>query len=201
MIPVTELTTSEMTLARPQGAGDSDRGCSQVGTDLLDMPLREFQVAGLALEVKVPWLETTLWFVSSSGEVATLMNEGVSRGRIWTARELQDLLETPGLSSQGLQQLSRFKFELGVELVAVRKGARASEKPEERPERRANTENGWPLQIPGLGPQTFVPPFSTCTVPECSNGTFTRYGSRYLCRGHAWKALRNEGDQDAQRQP
>ena len=43
-------------------------------------------------EVRVPGLDLTVWFVPSVGDITTLMDEGISRGRIWTAAELGDFI-------------------------------------------------------------------------------------------------------------
>lgn len=58
----------------------------------LDLPLPAFGAEGLILEVAVPWLDTPLYFVSDEAAADELTAEGVDRGRIWTAAELETLL-------------------------------------------------------------------------------------------------------------
>lgn len=86
---------------------------------ITQMPLVSFAAAGSALELRVPWLATTLWFVPSETEVAQLEADGVSRGRIWTARELFDLMETPDLTA-AVMTIARMKVEFAGEIVEVR---------------------------------------------------------------------------------
>ena len=47
------------------------------------------------LEIRVSFLDVSLFFVSSSLEGDSLSHEGISRGRIWTAHELRDVLTIP----------------------------------------------------------------------------------------------------------
>ena len=63
---------------------------------LLGLPLLpDFHAAGQMLEVRVPWLPVSLWFVPDESAAEALVGEGVSRGRVWTAHELVDLLRVP----------------------------------------------------------------------------------------------------------
>ena len=71
-------------------------------------PAEVAQVLGLplaqldrALEVRVPWLPATLWFVPSEAAGELRVGEGVTRGRIWTIGDLQDLLSIPGMTKAG----------------------------------------------------------------------------------------------------
>ena len=59
---------------------------------LLAMPLDEFAREGQPLQIRVAWHAQTLWFVPHERDAAALTREGVSRGRVWTARELAALL-------------------------------------------------------------------------------------------------------------
>jgi hypothetical protein len=54
--------------------------------DLLAMSLDRFVREGQLVEVRVPWLEITLWFVPEERDAEMLGREGVKRGRVWTAR-------------------------------------------------------------------------------------------------------------------
>lgn len=56
------------------------------------MPLDQFEREGQRLEITVSWLSDTLWFVPSGADAEALTKQETSRGRVWTARELVDLL-------------------------------------------------------------------------------------------------------------
>jgi len=83
------------------------------------MSLSQYAAEGRALEVRVPWLEETLWFVPTLEQVGRLMSQGVQRGRIWTAGELADLMKIPGGRREDFATLARVKFEFGAELVSI----------------------------------------------------------------------------------
>ncbi len=87
---------------------------------LAGMPLDVFTQQGSPLEIKVPWLAVTLWFVPSEADAEALVQEGVSRGHIWTARELMDLLAIPGLTAEPVQTVARAKIEFNGEVIEVR---------------------------------------------------------------------------------
>ncbi len=87
---------------------------------LLGLPLDRFEREGSPLEIRVPWLAETLWFVPRHGDAEALAKGGISRGRIWTARELKDLLTIIGLTAEELQTIARAKLEFGGEVVEVR---------------------------------------------------------------------------------
>ncbi len=86
----------------------------------LDMSLDEFRAQGALMEVRVRWLPVTLWFVPSEADSEALAQEGVSRGRIWTARELMDLLAIPGPTSEHARTVAFAKLTFGGEVVEVR---------------------------------------------------------------------------------
>lgn len=79
----------------------------------LVMSLDTFEQRGAMLEVAVPWLDKTLWFVPGEADVETLMKEGVSRGRIWTAKELMDLLAIPDLTKERVAKVAQVKVIFG----------------------------------------------------------------------------------------
>ncbi len=87
---------------------------------LVRMPLDRFAREGCLLEVRVPWFASTLWFVPTEADAWALIHEGISRGRIWTARELMDLLGIPGLSPKQVQTICTAKLEFGGDVVEVR---------------------------------------------------------------------------------
>jgi hypothetical protein len=68
------------------------------------------------LEIRVSFLDVSLFFVSSSLEGDSLSHEGISRGRIWTAHELRDVLTIP---PDQVPTIARAKAFWGGEVAAV----------------------------------------------------------------------------------
>lgn len=77
---------------------------------LLGMSLSDFQVDGAPIEIVVQWWPDPLWFVPSGVEAEAPMRTGVSRGRIWTAKELLELLAIPGLTGKQTITIARAKM-------------------------------------------------------------------------------------------
>jgi hypothetical protein len=84
----------------------------------LRMPLDQFSRAGHPLEIRVPWWPQTLWFVPDEPHASLLEAEGVSRGRIWTAGELMDLLTIRNQPAARLAAIAKLEF--GGDVVEVR---------------------------------------------------------------------------------
>lgn len=98
------------------GPGEKDRQTvpPEIGPpSVIGTPLDHFALEGVPLEVRVPGLLVTLWFVPTEADAEVLTLEGVTRGRVWTARELIDLLNISGLSSQHVQTICAAKLEFG----------------------------------------------------------------------------------------
>jgi hypothetical protein len=95
-------------------------GFAETVAHLLGLPLARFAEAGQMLEVRVPWLPVTLWFVPDEPAVAMLLGEGLSRGRIWTAGELLDLLRIPDLTTARGRTVALAKLGFDGEVVTVR---------------------------------------------------------------------------------
>lgn len=89
---------------RPEPSPDPD-----LASRVLQMPFEEFQSAGATVEVKVPWDTEPIWFVSDETLAATLTREGVSRGRIWTANELLNLMAIPGITKEQAKKIATAK--------------------------------------------------------------------------------------------
>lgn len=87
---------------------------------ILALPLDRFVDEGCPLEVRVPWLDGSLWFVPGEADAEAMAREGVSRGRIWTAGELMDLLMISGLTPDLVKTIAQAKLELGGEVVEIR---------------------------------------------------------------------------------
>jgi len=86
---------------------------------ILSMPLDRFERERRSLEVRVPWLPETLWFVPGERQVESLTKQGVGRGRIWTVRELLLLYKLPSLDRRRTQEIGQVKARLGGEIVSV----------------------------------------------------------------------------------
>src|SRR5262245_43264677 len=84
---------------------------------LLGLPLAHFSEAGQMLEVTIPWWSEPLWFVGNEMATQTLVGEGVSRGRIWTATELLDLLSIPGLTRASVRTVALAKLEFDADVI------------------------------------------------------------------------------------
>ncbi len=87
----------------------------------LRMPLDEFQRAGASLEVRVLWLDVTLWMVSTDRDGAQLMAEGVRRGRIWTAAELMQFMAVADRTPEVVKTVTHAKIALDGEITEVRR--------------------------------------------------------------------------------
>jgi hypothetical protein len=86
----------------------------------LALSLDEFATRGALLELRVAWLPTTLWLVPVERDVAALMREGVSRGRIWTAGELRNLMTLSPRTPATVSTLAHAKLAVDGEISEVR---------------------------------------------------------------------------------
>ncbi len=86
----------------------------------LRMPLDVFARVGASLEVRVPWLDVTLWMVPTDRDVAWLMAEGVRRGRIWTATELMQFMAIGDRTPEKVKTVTHAKLGLDGEITEVR---------------------------------------------------------------------------------
>ena len=86
---------------------------------LLDRSLEEFARDNRAIEIRVPWLPETLWFVPRVEHIEVLVREGVARGRIWTAGELIDLASVDGITPSDIERISQLKAKFGAQIVSV----------------------------------------------------------------------------------
>jgi hypothetical protein len=91
----------------------------EVVSRLLRLTLTAFADADTCLELSVAWLPVSLWFVSTEADAEALATEGVTRGRVWTAAELADLLAL-GPSQETGQLVAHAKLAFDGDLAAVR---------------------------------------------------------------------------------
>ena len=87
---------------------------------ILAMPLDQFAREGQCLEIRVSWLPETLWFVPDERDAAALAREGVGRGRVWTARELAELMALSGATPTTVRTLALAKCVIDGDIVEVR---------------------------------------------------------------------------------
>ncbi len=94
-------------------------------TKLLDMSLEEFGSEGFSIQIRVPWLDETLWWVPRSEHVDILVQQGVSRGRVYTSSELTNLtnLLDAGAESPDVQGIARLRLTLDATIVGVEEAA------------------------------------------------------------------------------
>jgi hypothetical protein len=119
---------------------------------VVDLSLDDFARQSHSLELAVPWLVETIWWVPRAEHIDDLVRDGVHRGRIWTAAELRDLLAVPGLTEQDLVSLGRLKLDFDADIVSVQVDRREEPhgKPEERRRCRACHETRYWISIHGV---------------------------------------------------
>ena len=100
---------------RPSAPGVVD----QLG--ILAMPLDQFAREGQCLEIRVAWHSETLWFVPDERDAAALMRDGVGRGRVWTARELAELLALSDQTLTSVRTVTLAKGAMNGDIVEVRR--------------------------------------------------------------------------------
>ena len=76
-------------------------------------------VDGDVLELRVPFLGDTIFFVHSDEDVLPLLHEGISRGRIWTVEQLNDLFNIPDLGPSGRITITIARAMFDGEVVSV----------------------------------------------------------------------------------
>ncbi len=87
---------------------------------ILAMPLDQFAREGQCLEILVAWHTETLWFVPGARAAAALMRDGVGRGRVWTARELAELLALSDQTLTTVRTVALAKCVIDGDIVDVR---------------------------------------------------------------------------------
>jgi hypothetical protein len=129
---MSDLTSSLATLAERLGRRPATAcvqrevadGASPPGvvdlTGILATALGRFAREGQCLEVRVPWLNVTLWFVPDERDAEALVGEGVSRGLVWTATELGTMMALLDRTALTVQALALTKHAIGGEIVDVR---------------------------------------------------------------------------------
>lgn len=106
------IQASELTPSGPRHVAEA--------LPFLAMPLDMFALAGASLEVRIPWLNVTLWMAPTDRDAAALMAEGIGRGRIWTAGELIGLMAIADRTPEVVKTVTHAKLELDGEVTQVR---------------------------------------------------------------------------------
>lgn len=87
----------------------------------LGLPLDMFAHGGTSLEVRVRWLDVTLWIAPGDRDAAQLMAEGVGRGRIWTAAELLQLITIADRKPGTVKTITHAKLVMDGDIITVRR--------------------------------------------------------------------------------
>jgi len=74
---------------------------------------------GDVIEIRVPFLTDTLYFVRTDYDVVPLLKDGISRGRIWTVNELNDLFNIPDIGPSGRLTITLARALFDGEIVEV----------------------------------------------------------------------------------
>ena len=86
---------------------------------VLEMSLASFEASGLAIELTVPGIAQTLWWVPTDAHARLLVRRGISRGRIWTAKELTYIDHIDSISRHEIRQLAILKVQFGLQILSV----------------------------------------------------------------------------------
>jgi len=89
-------------------------------SEILAMALDQFAREGQCLEIRVAWHTETLWFVPDERDAAALQRDGVGRGRVWTARELAELLALSDQRLTTVRTVALAKCAIDGDIVEVR---------------------------------------------------------------------------------
>ncbi len=105
-------------VTKPAAGGGT--GTSLDVTEILAMPLDRFEREGQCLEIRVPWLDVTLWLVPDERDAAAIARTGASRGRVWTANELAVLMAVPDRAPATVEAIARAKLAVDGDIVELR---------------------------------------------------------------------------------
>jgi hypothetical protein len=128
---MSDLTSSLATLAErlgtrlgpargPDGVEDGVRVEGAINlAGILAVPLDRFACDGQLLEIRVPWLDVTLWFAPEERDADALFRGGVSRGRVWTTMELMDVVGISARTREALRTIALAKHAFDGDIAAV----------------------------------------------------------------------------------
>ena len=116
---VAQATTKTTETTYPSSWPKDRQPVDSFRNHVLGMTLDEFARSRFRAELRMPGCSQTLWWVPTSLDAAALMRQGITRGRIWTAEELQRIWDLDHLDQEHVQTLARSKMEMGCELTAL----------------------------------------------------------------------------------
>jgi hypothetical protein len=98
-----------------------DPGFAEEVARLVAMHLDQYAREGAQLEIRVPWQAETLWLVPEGRDTEALDREGVDRGRVWTARELMEVMALPDLAADTVRTIAIAKMTFGGNIVKIKR--------------------------------------------------------------------------------
>mgnify|MGYP001561888075 CR=1 FL=1 len=107
--------------ASPPELRPGDAGFTEVVDRVVAMSLDRYVREGAPLEIRVPWHAETLWLVPVEPDAELFGRGGVSRGRVWTARELIALMALLDRTPDIVQSLALAKRAVDRDIVDVRR--------------------------------------------------------------------------------
>ncbi len=132
LTPRIEKLVERLAGARGRGAGcpaggsppelrPGDAGFAEAVAYMVAMALDQYAREGAPLEIRVRWQERTFWFAADERDAVALGGEGVSRGRVWTARELIQLTALSSRNPRSLRAIALAKLAVDGAIVEVRR--------------------------------------------------------------------------------
>lgn len=89
--------------------------------------IEDFAAHGAVTEIRVPGIPETLFMAPTLDDARRLMVwEGVSRGRIWTAAELADVVTIPNRTPETWAAIAIAKITFDGDVVEIRQRERAA---------------------------------------------------------------------------
>ena len=115
--PKGAITTEELDVLRSRKTELRSR--LEMEAQLASMSFDEYGRTNLAVELTVPWMKKHLWLVPDVAYVDELVGEGIERGCIWTAAELNDLYAIDRLQEKDRRAIALLKAHFNIKIVSV----------------------------------------------------------------------------------
>ncbi len=100
-----------------------DAGFAEAVAYMVAMALDQYAREGAPLEIRVRWQERTFWFAADERDAEALGGDGVSRGRVWTARELIQLTALSSRNPRSLRAIALAKLAVDGGIAEVKRFA------------------------------------------------------------------------------
>ena len=97
-----------------------------LGRWLVEAPLSAFAECQCLIEIAVPGLKETTWLVSGRSETRRLIEQGIHRGRIWTAAEMFELSCCESATDREISLIAKLKLATNAEVESVANHSRSS---------------------------------------------------------------------------